>query len=67
MFADAYNVLANIQVKNWYLGDITGLKAFSTESALNKADQAKIRRRLLKAGYKCVFNNSILSQLIKLA
>lgn len=67
MFATAYNILSTIQVENWYCGNITGLQAFSTESALNKADQANIRRRLLKAGYKCVFNNSILSQLIKLA
>lgn len=67
MFVDAYNVLANIQVKNWYLGDITGLQAFSTESVLNKADQNKIRRRLLKAGYKCIFINGILFNLIKLA
>lgn len=66
MFADAYNVLANIQVKNWYLGDITGIQAFSTESVLNKADQNKIRRRLLKAGYKCIFINGILFNLIKL-
>lgn len=66
MFADAYNVLENIQVKNWYLGDITGLQAFSTESVLNKADQNKIRRRLLKAGYKCIFINGILFNLIKL-
>lgn len=67
MFVDAYNVLANIQVGNWYLGNITGLQAFSTESALNKADQNKIRRRLLKAGYKCIFANGILFNLIKLS
>ena len=67
MLTTAYNVLANIQVKNWYLGDITGLQAFSTESVLNKADQAKIRRRLLKAGYKCIFNAGILSQIIKIS
>ena len=67
MFTTAYNVLESIQVKNWYLGDITGLKAFSTESAINKADQTKIRRRLLKAGYKCIFNAVILSQIIKVS
>ena len=67
MFANAYNILANIQVNNWYLGNITGLKAFSTESAINKADQTKIRRRLLKSGYKCIFNAGILSQIIKVA
>ena len=67
MFANAYNILANIQVNNWYLGNITGLKAFSTESAINKADQTKIRRRLLKAGYKCIFNAGILSQIIKVS
>lgn len=67
MFATAYNILSNIQVNNWYLGNITGLQAFSTESVLNKADQTKIRRRLLKAGYRCIFNNGILSKLIKLS
>lgn len=67
MFVDAYNVLSSIQVKNWYLGDITGLQAFSTESVLNKADQNKIRRRLLKAGYKCIFINGILFNLIKIS
>ena len=67
MFANAYNILANIQVYNWYLGKINGLQAFSTESAINKADQTKIRRRLLKAGYKCIFNAGILSQIIKIS
>lgn len=67
MFANAYNILANIQVYNWYLGNINGLQAFSTESAINKADQTKIRRRLLKAGYKCIFNAGILSQIIKVS
>lgn len=67
MFATAYNILSTIQVENWYCGNITALYAFNNVCTVSKADQAKIRRRLLKAGYKCVFNNSILSQLIKLA
>ena len=66
MFSAAYDILEAIQVYNWYLGNITAFRAYATESAISKADQAKIRRRLLKAGYKCKFGDDILCRLIKL-
>lgn len=61
-----YDLLNNIIVKNWYLGEISAAYAWSNGATIEKKDCAKVRRILKKHGYKCSIYGGIISEIINI-
>jgi hypothetical protein len=61
-----HEILENINVDNWYLGNITAFKAWHTGATIKKKDCAKVRRILKKHGYKCSICGGIIGEIISI-
>ena len=62
-----YDVLASIEVTNWYCGKISALYAWSNNCTIaSKSEQNKVRRALKKIGYACSIAGGIISQIRKI-
>ena len=62
-----YDVLASIEVTNWYCGKISALYAWSNNCTIeNKKDENKVRRGLKKIGYKCSIVGGMITKISKL-
>lgn len=48
-----YEILERIKVRNWDMGDISALTAWSTGATMSASDARKVRRTLRTHGYKC--------------
>ena len=60
-----YDILASIQVYNWYCGNITALYAWANNCALSASDIKKVRYHLNKHGYKLTANSGIMHTITK--
>ena len=60
-----YDILASIQVSNWYYGNITALYAWSNNCAISANDIKKVRYHLNKYGYKLAANSGIMYTITK--
>lgn len=60
-----YDVLKQIEVTNWYCGEVTALFAFSNQCALSKKDIAKIRRKIKPYGYTMQTDDGTIAKFTK--
>lgn len=61
-----YDILASIQVNNWYCGNITALYAWVNNCAISTNDVKKVRYHLNKHGYKLASSSGIMHAITKL-
>lgn len=61
-----YDILASIQVNNWYCGNITALYAWVNNCAVSANDVKKVRYHLNKHGYKLASSSGIIHAITKL-
>lgn len=60
-----YDILASIQVNNWYRGNITALYAWVNKCTISTNDVKKVRYHLNKHGYKLAANSGIMYNITK--